>query len=393
MDGPEYAPLGGDMKVDVVVVGAGIAGLSAGYLLKRAGKSVAVLEKSCIGQGVSGNTTGKVTSQHNLHYAMLQKQFGAKKARLYAQANQEAIERIEQLIEREHIACDWQRDDAYVFTEESSEVASLQKEAQAAKRLGLPATFEATTPLPFPVAGALRFANQAKFHAGKYMHGLAKAIHGGGSYVFEHTAALSVQDGSPCRVPTPSGTITARDVLIATNVPFPLAAHTYYGAYEYPLKSYIVAAKLDARLDGMYITPGSPLRSILPITSGGQQWLLIGGESHFPGFGRAQTRHQRLAEYAKERFGVTAIEQRWSTWDYISNDSVPLIGKLYPWSRHTYVTTGFIKWGLSTSMVSAMIVRDMILGHKNPWAATFDASRLSPVTSLPKAAVKILRHL
>jgi glycine/D-amino acid oxidase-like deaminating enzyme len=393
VDAPPYAPLEGDLTVEAVVIGGGVAGLSAAYLLKQAGLSVAVLEKSRIGGGVSGHTTGKVTSQHNVYYTMLAKQFGTAKARAYAEANQTAIDRIEQIITSEGIDCDWQREDAYVFTEKPAEVAKLQEEARIAQSVGLPASFETSTPLPFAVRGAVRFTRQGKFHAGKYMQGLARAIHGDGSYVFEATEARGVHDGVPCRVATKRGTVTAHHVIVATNVPFPLFTHIYYGVYEYPLKSYIVAAKINKPLAGMYITPGGPLRSILPITSGGQQWLLIGGESHFPGFGIAKNRHQRLADYAKERFTIDSIDYRWSTWDYMSNDSVPLIGKLHPWSRQVYVATGFMKWGLSTSMVSGMILCDMILGKKNPWFNTFNASRFSPVAALPKAAMKIIQNL
>jgi glycine/D-amino acid oxidase-like deaminating enzyme len=383
---PTYGPLAGDVQVDAAIVGGGIAGLTAAYFLKKAGLSVAVIEKDRVGGGVSGYTTGKVTSQHNIHYTMLEKQFGLEKATAYAEANQMAIEQIERIVKTENIRCDWLR-------EKPAEVTKLQKEVRVAKKLGLPATFQTSTPLPFAVCGAIRFANQAKFHAGKYMQGLARSINGGGSHIFENTEVTGVHDGTPCRLTTRRGTVTARNLIVATNVPFPATTHTYYGAYEYPLKSYIIAAKLDKPFAGMYITPGGPLRSILPIASGGKHWLLIGGESHFPGFGVARHRQQRLANYAQERFGVTSVEYRWSTWDYMSNDGVPLIGKLYPWSQHVYVATGFIKWGLSTSAVSGLILRDMILGKKNAWASTFDATRFSPVASLPKAALKILQSL
>lgn len=242
------------------------------------------------------------------------------------------------------------------------------------------------------VKGAVRFADQAKFHARKYVIGLAWAVHGNGSYMFEHTQATGVKDGSPCVVSTPQGKVTARDCIVATNVPFPLLPHIYYGAYEYPLKSYIVAARYNHDFEGMYITPGGSIRSILPIAIGGERWLLIGGESHFPGFGNALDRHQKLASYAKQRFNITSIAYRWSTWDYLSNDRVPLIGKLYPWSKHTFVATGFMKWGLTTGTVAGILLTDGILGRHNPWASVFNASRFSPVASIPQAVGRILRQ-
>ena len=393
---PSYPTLQETIEVDVAIIGAGIAGLSAGYFLKSAGRTVAVLESETIASKVTGHTTGKVTSQHNLCYAGLEKRFNTETARLYGEANQTAISQMETIIKKESIACDWQRDDNYVFTEKSDEIEKLQNEAAVANTLGLPATFETKTPLPFAVKGAVRFRDQAKFHVRHYLLGLARAVHGQGSYVFEHTKASAPSDDTPCVIQSSHGKVVAREVIIATNVPFPLAAHSYYGAYEYPLKSYIVAGKIADKdiFKGMYITPtGSPTRSILPIHTNSETLLLIGGESHFPGFGLARNRHQRLANYAAEKFDINSIDYRWSTWDYLSNDDVPLIGKLYPWSKHVYVATGFMKWGLTTGTVAGMILRDTILGHENPWTKVYDSTRLSPITSLPRAAVKILKSL
>ncbi|MGI8636476.1 MAG: FAD-dependent oxidoreductase [Segetibacter sp.] len=138
----------------------------------------------------------------------------------------------------------------------------------------------------------------------------------------------------------------------------------------------------------MYITPSDPLRSILPITIGGQSWLLVGGEGHIPGLGGgSEARYQKLADYAKDRFGVTPT-YRWLARDYLSYDDIPLIGKIYPWSKNVYVATGFMKWGLTNGTVAGMILSDRILGKNNPWAATFDSNRLGPIKSIPKVFAK-----
>lgn len=391
---PNYPALQGDVTVDVAIVGAGIAGLSTAYFAQQAGLSVAIIDRDIIGGRVTGNTTGKVTSQHNLCYESLIKRFGEPAARVYAEANQSAIATAENIIKKEQIDCDWQRDDTFVFTENPSEINQFKHEAEAAKKLGLPARFTKITGLPFEVAGAVQFTNQAKFHARKFLLGLAKAINGNGSYVFEHTEAYAAHDAAPCVVRAPGGNIICKKLVVATNVPFPPATHAYYAGYEYPLKSYIVAGKSPSKLKGMYITKnGRHLRSILPITLDGEDWLLIGGESHFPGFGRAAHRHQRLADYAAERFDLKNISYRWSTWDYMSNDGMPLIGKLLPWSKHVYTATGFSKWGLSTGIFAGQLLADTLQGISNPWAQTFNANRLSPITSLPRAMVKIIGKL
>lgn len=386
----EYPPLKSDLDVDVAVVGGGMAGLSAAYLLKRAGLAVAVLEKGRLGGMVSGHTTGKVTSQHNLVYTKLQSRLGTRRARDYGEANQAAIDQIEQIIKREKIDCDWQRDDNYVFTQKSAEVGELKQEAEVAKALGLPASFETTTPLPFAVAGAVRFANQAKMHTRKYLLGLAKAVHGGGSYVFEQTAATSVRDRPSGSVRTKVGDVRAKYIIIATNVPFPLWTHGVYCALEYPLKSYIVAARVEQPLQGMYITPSDPLISILPITSGKEHLLLVGGSSHIPYLGRSDKHYQELADFAEAKLNLPRLDWRWAAWDYLGYDSMPLIGKLYPWSRQLYVATGFMKWGLTNTTAGAMILSDLIQGKANPWAKTFRPQRWSPILSIPRVAWELI---
>jgi glycine/D-amino acid oxidase-like deaminating enzyme len=384
--GTEFPALDRDLEVDVAIVGGGIAGVSCAYLLKRAGLKVAVLEKATIGGGVTGHTTGKVTSQHGMIYTKLKEQMGEAAARIYGEANQAAIRQIRENIAHERIGCDWQADDNFVFTEQPDQLESLRQEADVAQSLGLPASFEIPATLPFETLGAVKFSGQGKLHARKYVLGLADAVQGAGSYVFEHTTAHSVREGAPARVKTPRGTVAARHIVIATNVPYPLGAHIFYGAYEYPMRSYIIAAPFNGQLKGMYITPEKPLFSILPVRFGNDHLLLIGGQSHVLGLGGSAAKHYAALEgYAKRRFDVKDIAYRWSAFDYLTYDHIPMAGHLYPWSKHVHVVTGFMKWGLTNSTVTAMILRDQIMGKSNPWAATFASNRSSAVRAIPGA--------
>lgn len=387
-----FPELVSDARVNVAIVGGGITGLTTAYLLAKAGKRVAVIEKDILASGTTGHTTGKVSSQHGLIYNKLASKLGEETARIYGQSNQAALEEIARIIKVENIECDWQRDDNYVFTEKNSQVQKFQKEAEIAEKLGLPATFETTTGLPFEVKGAVKFANQAKFHSAKYTAGLAKAIYDLGGEIFEHTKAIGIRRGRHGLrvVMTSHGNIHADDAVIATNVPFfPLIARGAYCALEYPLKSYIVAGKNTSGLKGMYINVGSPLRSILPIKSGNDDMLLIGGESHIPGKTfNTKSHHKRLAHYADKRLGLEQVEYRWSARDYLGYDSMPLVGRLYPWTKNLYVATGFMKWGLTNATVAAAIISDSILGHENPATKVFNSNRLSPITSFPSVVAK-----
>lgn len=214
-----YPELENDMETDVVIVGGGITGLNTAYLLKKSGLKVVVLEKHNLASGTTGGTTGKVTSQHSLKYADLVKRFDEQTARLYGQANEEAIDKIEQIIHTEKIACGWSRVDNYVYTTKAERLAGFREEAQVAAQLGLPASFETKLDLPFAVAGAVKFANQAKFQAKDYVLGLAKVVDGQGSHVYENSEVLGFHDGKPASVKTRKATVTAKHIVVATKVP------------------------------------------------------------------------------------------------------------------------------------------------------------------------------
>jgi glycine/D-amino acid oxidase-like deaminating enzyme len=331
---PGYPSLRDEIKVDVAIVGAGIVGLTTAYLLKEAGLTVAVIEKDVVGGGVSGHTTGKVTSQHNLIYNKLSKRLGKNIAYAYGQANQAAITKIKEIVEREKI----------------------------------------------------KFTDQASFHIRKYLLGLASVVEGDGSFVYEHSVVVGVHEGVTCKVRTSKGRVLANDIIVATNVPtFPLLARGTYCIAEYPKQSYIVAGRLKEDFDGMYISPDKDNYSILPVNDGQERLLLIGGEGHIPGTRlNTDTRYQRLANYAEKNFGITSIKYKWSDRDYLGYDDMPLIGKLYPWSEHTYTATGFMKWGLTNGTMASLILNDMVRGKANPLSAIFTPHRLSTVSSIPK---------
>jgi glycine/D-amino acid oxidase-like deaminating enzyme len=386
IDKPTYPRLQNDIETDVVIVGGGITGLTTAYLLKKSGFKVVVLEKHNLGSSTTGGTTGKVTSQHGLKYADLYQRFGKETARLYGEANQVAIDQIEQIIKREKIKCDWSRADNYVYTAEAVQVANFKEEAQLAAKLGLPASFETKLDLPFKIVGAVKFVDQAKFYAKDYVIGLAKAVDGQGSRVYEYSEAKAFRDGTPAWVKTKKAKVIAKHVVVATKVPAaPLVARLSYCLSEFPTTSYIVAGKNTTQLKGMYISPDKDNYSILPISG----LLLVGGENHLPVMANHRAHYQKLAEYGVQHFGVKKIDYMWRALDYLSYDGLPLIGKVYPWSKALYTATAFQKWGLSTSMVAANILHDLIIDKPNPWAEMFRTNRLRSVLSMPRA-VKLL---
>jgi glycine/D-amino acid oxidase-like deaminating enzyme/nitrite reductase/ring-hydroxylating ferredoxin subunit len=368
-----------NITVDVAVVGGGIAGLTAAFLLKRAGKTVVLLEADQIATGTSGHTTAKLTSLHQVIYADLIKEVGEEKARLYGQSNQAAVEQVATWVTEENIDCDFSRQSAYSYAETNDQLDQIKAEVEAALKLGLPASFVQETTLPFPITGAIKFDHQAQFHVRKYLLHLAKQIAGDGSYVFEHTRVETVEEGAPCQVITKQGVIHASDVIVTTNLP--ILNQGLFFAKAYAKRSYIIGAKIDpARApQGMFIGVGQGYHSIRTTPHQGGLLLMIGGEGHKVGaVTNTEENYQKLETFARERFGINAIDYRWSTQDYVSFDKIPYIGKLTPFSEHVFVATGFSLWGMSNGTLSGMILADAILGIENPWADLYDATRATP---------------
>jgi len=377
----DYPVLPGDLEVDVAVVGAGIAGLTAGLALKRTGRTVAVIDAARVGTGVTGHTTGKVTSLHRLAYTELARRHGNSTARIYGQANQHAVEHVARLVAEEGIDCDFRRVANYTYAETDETLDLVRAEANLAALLGLPATFTTEVPLPFPVKGAVRFDGQAQIHAVKYLQGLARAVDGEGSFVLEQTQVQRIHDGSPAVVDTENGTVRARDIIVATNVPF--GGQGLFSLRCHPHRSYLVAGRVEtAPLDATFISVDEPMRSILTASVNGTSYVLTGGEGHrVSESGDTVARYRRLAAFAHDRLGVHEVAYRWSTQDGMPLDGLPYVGLMSPTSKHVYVITGLRKWGLSNGTAAALILADTLNGRENLWAPVFNSNRITPAAS------------
>ena len=386
----DYGPLEDGLTVDVAVVGGGITGLSAAINLKEAGRTVAVLEADRIVESTTGHTTAKLTSQHGLLYDTLISEFGERKARQYADANEAAIEEVERRVEDEGIYCDFRRTEAYTYAASPDDVEQIRDEVDAAQRLGLPASYVDETPLPFDTHGAVRFDEQAAFHPRKYLLAVAEGVHGDDSYVFEETRALDIDPGSPSRIETEHGDVIADDVVVATQ--FPFFDRAGYFARMHPHRAYLLAVRIDGTPpEGMYYNTASPPATMrrYPITDEDLadeedgDLLLVGGQSHKPSVSGVPTseRYRRCEAFAREHFDVESVEYRWSTMDYEPVDQVPFIGKIDPLAGNVYVGTGFKGWGMTNGTAAGMILADLIVEGSSPWADVFDPQRLTPGAS------------
>jgi glycine/D-amino acid oxidase-like deaminating enzyme/nitrite reductase/ring-hydroxylating ferredoxin subunit len=285
------------------------------------------------------------------------------------------------LAAEEGIDCDLERRPAFTYAAEAGERPTIESEHEAALEAGLPVELVDEVDLPYATHGAVRLDEQIQVHPVRYVEGLAAAVHGDGSRVFECSTALSVETGNPCRVRTAGGVVTARQVVVATH--FPLLDRSLFFARLEPTRSYCIAAHAESELpQGMSISAGDNTRSVRSY----RDFLILGGEGHTTGARKATPeRYRRLEEFARKHWGVSEVAHRWSAQDPVSWDLLPVIGRYHPGSSSLFVASGFHKWGLASATFGARIISDLIGGRENAWAEHFNPSRLG-LRGLPKLA-------
>jgi glycine/D-amino acid oxidase-like deaminating enzyme/nitrite reductase/ring-hydroxylating ferredoxin subunit len=391
-----FPPLSGRARADVVVIGAGITGLTTAVLLQRSGLSVTLIERHKIASRTTGNTTAKVTILHGLTYADLAGR-SEESARKYLAANLEGLNVVADLADTMPGRADLSELSAYTYTETGEQAANIEAEVEALQGLGQAVTLTTETGLPYPIAQAVRVDQQFTIHPVKYCLGLADAFLAAGGTIHEHTGAVDVDDGPPCVVSTESGHLEADWVVLATLIPF--LNDGWYSAKAEPSRSYALlahVAEAGADIGGMYLSADPITRTLRPTSTAEGTALIIGGEGHRTGeVTDTLARYDALEQWANERFPVEHISHRWSAQDYLPVDGVPFVGPLGNRTR-TLVATGFKKWGLTNGTAAAVALHGAITGAALEWADVYDASR-SAITKGPKEFAKhsltTARHL
>lgn len=393
----DHPRLSGPLEVDVAVVGGGIAGVCTAWELARTGRSVAILEADRVVAGVTGYTTAKLTALHTLIYAHLAKRFGADAARVYAQSQQFAIDHVEQVSRDLGVDCELERVPAFTWAESPKTLPKIEQEVDAAREAGLDASLVTETGLPFPVEGAIRVANQAQFHPRKYLLGLLQDYLRAGGQVFERSRVVALDEGEPCTLTTENGAeVRARDVVVASH--YPVFDRALMFTRLEPTRELVVAAAIPVEDDphGTYITPDSGTRSVRTAPYDENRRLLIVTGEHFaPGAGGVEQRFETLVGWARDRFPRAEVVNRWAAQDNSTTDKVPYIGRFHPMAKHVYVATGFGGWGMSSGVLSGLLLAAYVTGQHQPWADLYDPRRLKPLTeAVPMAKLqgKVARH-
>ena len=345
-----------DIKTDVLIIGGGMAGVLCAYMLHQSGIPYVLVEAKSICSGITKNTTAKITSQHGLIYDKLIHQFNIEKARKYLNANQGALEKYRILCS--NIDCDFEEKISYVYSLDNRQ--KIEKEIIALEKIGGNAEFVNQVSLPFSVAGAVKFPNQAQFHPLKFISAISKGLH-----IYENTTVREIVGSTAI---TNNGKITANNIVVATHFPF-LNKHGSYFLKMYQHRSYVLTLKNAVNVNGIYIDGeknGLSFRNY-------QNLLLIGGGGHRTG--KKGGNWNELRNVAKKYYPNAIEKYHWATQDCMTLDGIPYIGAYSSSTANLYVATGFNKWGMTSSMISAMMLCDLVQGKENPYVEVFSPSR------------------
>ncbi|MCW4467647.1 FAD-dependent oxidoreductase [Flavobacterium sp. MFBS3-15] len=385
-----YEPLRTDLTTDVLVIGGGIAGLTAAYCIAKSGLQVVLVEDGCLGSGESGRTTAQITYALDDRYYDLEKFFGKENAALAAESHKKALEWIRETVNSENIDCHFMDVDGYLFCHPTDAESNLDKELEATQRVGLPT--EMTDKVPGLPSGlkrrALRFPDQGQFHIMKYLRGLAEAIvrMGGEIYTDTHADAISGKGAK-----ANGHTITASHIVVATNTPVNdlVTMHTKQHAY----RSYVIAAKVPkgvlpyamwwdtGNMESKWVAKPYHYVRLEPLDDN-HDLLISGGEDHKTGqadeehISEAQ-RYENLTRWSREHFPYfSEVSYRWSGQVMEPVDSLAYIGK-NPGDNNIFIITGDSGNGMTHGTLGGLIINDLITGKANPYSELYDPARIT----------------
>lgn len=396
-------PLRQDLRADVCVVGAGVAGLTTAYLLARDGRSVILLERGItVASGETRHTTAHLSNAMDDRFVELERIHGREGARLAAESHGAAITRIEEIVADEDIACDFDRVDGYLFQPPGRPVSELSEELAVARRAGVTVEQIARAPIAdFDTGPALRFSGQAQIHPLKYIHGLAHAFEQLGGRIFCDTHVIEVHGGNEAEVITREGSVVrARAAVVATNSPINnrFTLHTR----QAPYRTFVIGAvvprgvvtkalywddcdpyhyvRLEARVDPMADT----------------DVLIVGGEDARTGSVQDDLlRYERLEAWARARWPMMReVVYRWSGQVYEPVDGLAFIGRNPLDADNVFIVTGDSGQGMTHGTIAGILLTDLICGRKNPWTQLYDPGRvrLAAAKDLVRDTVEMAAH-
>lgn len=353
---PSFPTLKNDIHTDVLIIGGGIAGILTAYLLHQNGVNYILVEKDKICSGTTQNTTAKITYQHGLIYHKILKSYGVEATHKYLEANKIAFEKYKELCSK--IDCDHEIKDNFVYSINNKQ--TLEDEMNALYQIKYKAKYCENLPIPVKTAGAVKFSAQAQFNPLKFISAISSELN-----IYENTFVKEMHGNTAV---TDFGKIYAKKAVTATHFPF-INKHGAYFLKLYQHRSYVIALENAQNIDGMYVDENKKGMSF----RNSDNLLLLGGGGHRTG--KTGGNWAELRAFANNVYPNSAEKFSWSAQDCMSLDNIPYIGQYSNITSNFYVEAGFNKWGMTSAMVSAMLISDIILGKKNEYADVFNPSR------------------
>jgi len=380
--------LTGNKTTDVVIVGAGLGGMTTAYCLLKSGKRVIVVDDGVPGSGETGRTTAQLVTALDDRYYHYQSVFGKEEATMIAKSHADAIDFVEQVTLQENISCDFKRVDGYLFSHPTDEADNLAKELEAARQCGLPVTMVNEIPGISHAKNAIRFEKQAQFHPLKYLLGLQDAIKKMGGEIYTNTHAKEISGKG---IQTNDGfSIQAGHVVVATNSPVNNLVVMHLKQFAY--RTYVIASlipknslpqafwwdtgdhEVNKNIPPYHYVRTQPWTDLFDL-------LIIGGEDHAVGLADAkdipeEERYARLESWAKKHFNMGEILYRWSGQVLEPADSLGFLGR-NPWDDdNVFIITGDSGNGMTHCTIGAMLITDLINGKENKLERIYNPGRI-----------------
>lgn len=389
-----YRPLGKSLQADVAIVGGGITGITAAYLLSREGLSVVLIEKGRVAMSETGHTTAHIVEATDADYEQMIRDHGEDGSRLNTEAIRASIDQIKSLVEDLGIACGFHSVDGFLYAEEEKDREYLERQQENLRRSGVTTEFASTVPLPFATIGGLRFRNQYSFHIRDYLLAVLDAALKLGARVFENTMALDVESsgaGGRVKLTTDRGVVRANHVLLATHAPINDRGALWTKMHV--TRTYVVAAPIaPGRVpDALFWDTPYPYHYTRLLKTNGGLFLIVGGEDR--DIGKKDNdldRYAALESYCRQRFGMTRFSHRWSGQINEPADAIPFIGRSSH-GKNIWMATGYSGTGMTYGTLGATMLCDFILGRENRFAKLYDPSRKSVRSVVKHLATKATR--
>jgi glycine/D-amino acid oxidase-like deaminating enzyme/nitrite reductase/ring-hydroxylating ferredoxin subunit len=375
----EINKAGNETVFDVVIIGAGITGVSTALTLQEAGKKCLLLEAHNIGYGTSGGTTAHLNTLLDIPYYTIQKNFGKEAAGQVYTSTKEAIEFIKHNVDRFNIDCGFEFADAYLFAQNEDQQKELDEIISTSNESGLAMQETDEIPVPISFVKAAKAGMQAKFNPLPYIQALARAFEEAGGIILQNCKVTEIDNAVHVKVITDCGIFSATDVIYATHIP---PGINLLHLRCVPYRTYAMAVTLadDAYPEGLIYDMYDPYHYYRTQEVNGRKYFIAGGEDHQTG--HLENTNQcflKLESYLRQHFDVKEVNYSWSSQYYESADGLPYIGNLPGQSDHVYVASGYGGNGMTYSSVAALLLKRIILGEKPSNESLFNPNRIKPI--------------